>query len=131
MLALWIVVREDEERTWDDFDLLVLFSPEIVDSKQNGIYAFEASSLEVEKCRFSGNKGQSVSICMYSIGTARARVSKCVMHHDRETTAVIIRTRNMPCNLDVLIEKNKMEDCDTGVIIWTRDDNEKASRSVV
>lgn len=98
---------------------------EIVDGKQSGIYAYEASSLEVEQCRFSGNKSNSVSVCCQSIGSARARVARCWMRHARDAAGVVLRTRAAACSLELRVEHNTLEDCDTGVVLWTRGDDDK------
>jgi hypothetical protein len=92
--------------------------------KQSGAYAYECSDFEMNNCRLAKCGGHGVSVSLLSIGTAKAVVRGCRFTMDKETTAVIIRTRARPCNLSVLVEGNTVVQAYTGIIFWPRGSDE-------
>ncbi len=92
--------------------------------KQNGVYAYECSECELRGCRISKCGTHAVSVSLLSIGTAAVAVRDCRFAMDKETSAVIIRTRSRPCSLSVLVERCTVLQAYTGIIFWPRGSDE-------
>jgi hypothetical protein len=104
----------------------------VADCKQNGIFGFEMCGLSVKNCSVKNCGSFCVSISVISIGTARALVSHSVFSADKDNSAIVLRTRSKPCNLDLQILDNTISNCWTGIIHWPRyaddDDDDEARK---